>query len=274
MTRLRLSTPWAVLILVPGLMAPAQEAKVAPSDLVAVQEGQLPIILSAPHGGLAKVPGVPERKGEGLVKKPGGFVTARDGGTEELAHDLSRAVEAKLGKKPYLVAARFARKYIDPNRPPEAGYEVPAAKPVYDAYHDALARFCRDVQKAHGRGLLLDLHGQGTAADTIFRGTKDGKTVTLLVQRFGPPAHNGPKSFFGLLAGRGCKVHPTDGGREQAGFTGGYIVQTYGSHEGYGIDAIQLEFGGDYRARERRQDTAAKVAAAVAAYADLYLRRE
>ena len=39
------------------------------------------------------------------------------------------------------------------NRPPEIAYESPRAKPVYDAYHGTLARYCRDVQKAYGRGL-------------------------------------------------------------------------------------------------------------------------
>src|SRR5262249_49816912 len=143
--------------------------------------------------------------------------------------------------------------------------------PVYEAYHQAVARYCRDVQRTFGRGLLLDVHGQGSAADTIFRGTQNGKTVTLLVQRFGVKAHDGPQSFFGLLATRGFKVHPQGGGKEQAGFTGGYIVQTYGSHQGYGIDAIQLEFGGDYRAKDRRKETAARLAEVVAAYAKLYL---
>jgi len=246
----------------------AQDAK---SDLVATQEGELPIILSAPHGGMLPIPGVPERKGEGLAKGPSGFFTGRDTGTEELTYQIAKAIEAKLGKKPYVVVARFHRKFIDPNRPPEIAYESPQAKPVYDAYHGTLGRYCRDVQKAYGRGLLLDVHGQGTAADTIFRGTQNGKTVALLTQRFGAKAQDGPQSLFGLLAERGCKVHPADGGREQAGFTGGYIVKTYGSHEGHGIDAIQLEFGGDYRAKARQQDTAVKVADAIAAFAKLYL---
>lgn len=251
----------------------AQE-KQAEGELVAMQEGELPIIVSAPHGGLMTIPGVAERKGDGLVKGPSGFFTGRDTGTEELAYKIAASIEARMGKKPYFVVARFHRKFIDPNRPPEIAYESPRAKPVYDRYHGTLARYSAAVQKRWGRGLLLDVHGQGSAADTIFRGTQNGKTVTLLAQRFGPKAIDGPQSFFGLLAEHGCKVHPSDGGREQAGFTGGYIVKTYGSHEGQGIDAFQLEFGGDYRAKGRQADTAAKVADAVAAFAKLYLPAE
>ena len=178
-----------------------------------------------------------------------------------------------MGKKPYYVVAKFSRKYIDANRPKEVAYESADAKPVYDYYHSTLARFCKEVRKNHSRGLFLDLHGQGTARDTIFRGTKDGKTVALLVQRYGEKAHNGPDSLFGLLAARCCKVIPDPklGGKERAGFTGGYIVQTYGSHQGDGIDADQLEFGGEYSDEAKIKDTAAKLADAIDAYAKLYL---
>ena len=91
-------------------------------------------------------------------------------------------------------------------------------------------------------------------------------------QRYGEKAHTGPKSFFGLLAANGCKVAPEDlTGKEVAGLNGGHIVQTYGG-EGFGIDAMQLEFGSEYRAKEVQKDTAAKVANAVAEYAKLYLK--
>jgi N-formylglutamate amidohydrolase len=245
-----------------------------PNTLVAIQEGQLPIILSAPHGGKEIIPDVPERKGEKLERGPGKFVTARDTGTEELAYQLAEALEKKMGQKPYYVVAKFHRKYIDANRPAEPSYEGPKAKPVYDLYHDSLAKFCKDVQKKHGRGLLLDLHGQGTSKETIYRGTQNGKTVKLLKERFGEKAVSGPESFFGLLAKQGWKAVPTDSSKETAGFTGGHIVQTYGSHTGYGIDAIQMEFGADYRNAANRAEIAKKLADVIDEFAKLYLKNE
>lgn len=259
------------LFLVTSLSVAAQPPKPTKSELVTTQEGTLPVILSAPHGGAKDVPGVSPRKGEGLEKGSNGFFTARDGNTEELVAALADAIEKKTGKKPYLVAAKFHRKYIDANRPPEIAYEDAKAKPTYDAYRDTLAAYCRAVKKAHGRGLLLDVHGQGAMRDTIIRGTKDGKTVKLLTDRFGPKAHAGPKSFFGLLAANGCKVFPADpADKEYASLNGGNIVQTYGGGD-FGIDAIQLEFGGDYRDKGKLKDTADKVATAVQAFAELYL---
>ena len=45
---------------------------------VQTQAGELPIILSAPHGGKLEVPDVAVRKGEGLAKGGSGFVVDRD----------------------------------------------------------------------------------------------------------------------------------------------------------------------------------------------------
>jgi N-formylglutamate amidohydrolase len=241
------------------------------SDLVTTQVGKLPVILSAPHGGTKEVPGVSPRKGTGLPVGGSGFFAARDGGTEELAAALSAAIEKKTGAKPYLVAARFHRKYIDANRPPEIAYEEAAAKPTYDAYRQTLAAYCREVKREYGRGLLLDVHGQGRMKDTVIRGTRDGKTVGLLIQRYGLKAHTGPDSFFGLLRTAGCKVFPENlADKDFESLSGGDIVHTYGSGE-YGIDAIQLEFGGDHRDAKNIKDTAEKVATAVEKFAKLYL---
>jgi hypothetical protein len=43
-------------------------------------------------------------------------------------------------------------------------------------------------------------------------------------------------------------------------YVGGYIVQTYGSHQGRGIDAIQLEIGTKLRARANLERTATDLA--------------
>jgi N-formylglutamate amidohydrolase len=259
-----------------GTSAVAQEAATTQdldvSRYVRTQAGELPIILSAPHGGALQVPDVDVRRGEGLAKGPSGFVASRDGGTEELAEQLAAAIERRFGKRPYVVFARSHRKYLDPNRPAHIAYEDSDAKPVYDHYHGKLADYCRDVQQRFRRGLLLDIHGQGSRKDTIFRGTQDGKTVTLLRTRFGEGAQIGASSLFGQLKARGWSVHPDPlDGQEQQGYRGGYIVQTYGSHQGYGIDAVQLEFGQTFRDAKNRKAAAATLTDALANYAETYL---
>ena len=80
--------------------------------LISVQSGNLPIILSAPHGGNLTIEAVPERKGKGVKR----FVRTKDMWTDQLTVKLADAIEKKTGKRPYVVVANFHRKFIDANR--------------------------------------------------------------------------------------------------------------------------------------------------------------
>lgn len=253
----------------------AQDKSENQVELVEIQQGDLPIILSAPHDGSLDVPGAKPRTGAGLEAKPGGFVTARDTGTAPLAQLVSQAIETRFGRKPYLVVNRAHRKFMDPNRPAAEAYEEAATQIVYETYHNFLHSVCEEVRNKYQSGLLLDIHGQGSQRNTVFRGTQNGLTVELLRNRFGEGAHSGDASFLAMLDARKFIVYPNPfDGKEQAGFTGGFIVKNYGSHSTYGIDAIQLEFGGLYRAADNRASAAAVIADAVAEYAATYLKLE
>lgn len=241
-------------------------------EFLTVQKGTLPIIISAPHGGLKKVPGVEERVGKGVVN----FQTVLDGNTANLAVRLAEQLEKDLKAKPWLVVAGFSRKYLDVNRAREHSYESEKAKPLYDAYHAALDEACKAVKKAHGRGILLDIHGQGAHPAAICRGTQNGKTVSLLIDREGWSAVRGKNSVLGRMETLGYKVLPACDGpldaKEEATFAGGYIVQTYGSTTAYAIDAIQLEFGSHLRTKDKVGDLAKDVAEAVRAFYTAYLK--
>ena len=247
----------------------ADKSDFTAADFISVQKGDLPIILSAPHGGTLAIPGVPERKGEGMKTGPSGFFAARDGNTELLAPAIAAAIAKRLGKKPFFVVAKTHRKYVDANRPPEIAVEHPRAREVYDAYRGQLAKFCDEVQTRFGHGLLIDVHGQGSARDTVFRGTHNGETDANLAKIFGDKIHAGPQSLAGLLVARGIKMKPTDTSPETGGFTGGHIVITYGKHAGIG--AVQCEFGADFRDKDAIPAIAEKFADAVVDFAKLYL---
>lgn len=239
-----------------------------PLRFVTLWAGTLPIILSAPHGGREAVPGIAPRRGHEVPQ----FTTGRDSNTAELAEQVGAILAAELEGKPFLVVAWFERKYIDANRAPAAAYETPAAKLYYDGYHQALGEACRSVQQRWEHGLLLDLHGQGAEPETIFRGTNNGKSVSDLERRFGRGALTGSQSIFGQLALKGYKVAPNGAGNElERRYTGGFTTQTYGSHRGTGIDAIQLELGTALRQRANLKQTAVNLAAAIAVFARRYL---
>jgi N-formylglutamate amidohydrolase len=236
--------------------------------LLTVWAGMLPIILSAPHGGRQSIPGVPVRRGAGVTH----FATGRDNNTDELAEIIAGRLEQRLNAKPFLIVARFERKYLDANRPTESAYESREAKPYYDGYHSVLREAHDRVSREWGRGLLLDIHGQGAEAEAIYRGTGNGKTVLSLTQRFGTEAITGPKSIFSQLELMGYKILPSakESHREER-YVGGYIVQTYGSHRGCGVDAIQLEIGTNLRVRANLQRTATDLAEAIAVFTREYL---
>lgn len=241
--------------------------------LVTTQPGELPIIISAPHDGTLDVPNAQPRRGIGLEAKPGGFVTARDTGTSDLAQAIANRIAEHFGKRPYLVINHAHRKFMDPNRPPQEAYEESATQAVYEQYHNFLSQACSEVRDRYQSGLLLDIHGQGSRRDTVFRGTQNGRTVQLLKDRFGEGAHSGNESFFAMLRERKLIVYPDPlDGTEQAGFTGGFIVRNYGSHTPFAIDAMQLEFGGLYRSVENRDSAAAAIADAVLEYSRIYLK--
>lgn len=244
----------------------------APTRWLTIEVGELPFVISAPHGGKLDLPNVSIRSGEGLKDGPGGFVTSRDTGTEELAMEIAVEIQRRYGKPAHLVVNRAHRKYCDPNRVAAEAYDSDGGKAHFDAYHAGMKAACAATQKQFVRGLVLDLHGQGTSAETVYRGTQNGKTVTLLRERFGDVAHTGPDSYFGLLKARGWTIHPDPlDGKEQAGFNGGPIVRTYGNPQAYGLDAMQLEFGANYRTATARKATSRVLVDVLVLYGKLYL---
>jgi N-formylglutamate amidohydrolase len=246
----------------------AQSAN-APDKLLTVWAGMLPIILSAPHGGRQPIPDVPARRGVGVAQ----FAASRDANTDELAQKVAQNLAERFGAKPFLIVALFERKYIDANRPAGAAYESNQASLYYLAYHRAVQEACERVRHEWGRGLLLDIHGQGTQVEMIYRGTNNGKTVVSLIQKFGLAALSGSKSIHGQLEQKRYKIFPpgNTSHNEERTYVGGYIVQTYGSHQGTAIDAIQLEFGANLRQRSVLDRTATDLADAIAVFAREYL---
>jgi len=245
-----------VALAVAGRAAPV----VSDSQLVSVQQGMLPIIIVAGHGGMVRIPGSKDRT-EG--------VTVRDVNTAQIALLVAQRLTERLGGTPSVVVVNFSRKDADVNRPPAQAYQSPAAKPHYDAYHKAIGELIAAAQVANPNVLLIDIHGQKREPDAIVRGTRNLKTVAALVARSGVAAINGPDSIFGRLAKAGYRVIPAIDAEGVAGepnaepelsagrelfFDGGFTVANYGHAlvkasdpqptTAKAIDAIQIEIGG------------------------------
>src|SRR6185295_15360166 len=135
--------------------------------LLTLWAGTLPVILAAPHGGRETIPGIAPRRGIGVAQ----FTAERDSNTAELAEAVAVKLRENFGATPFLIIARFERRFIDANREPAAAYETPQAKPYYESYHRAIQESVETIRQKWGSGLLLDIHAQGAQAESIFRGT-------------------------------------------------------------------------------------------------------
>lgn len=244
------------------------------NELVEVRRGNLPVIISAPHGGHLGIDKAPLRTGkaEGIKQ----FATVRDGGTDQLAKSVSQAIERKSGRRPHLIVAHFSRRFVDANRPAEWAYESEPAGLVYEAYHESIRRARDWVLEEFGRGILIDIHAQGADRDTIFRGTRNKATVKHMLSKFGEEAFEGKRSIPGLLTERGYRIFPAPGdpAAEHKSYNGGYITGTYGSMAGGTIDSIQLEFGYNQRSPERINQTAEDLSDALIIYTREYLETD
>ncbi len=245
----------AALLLIPPLPSRAPEL-VRPEELVTAWRGDLPLILSAPHGGRVRVPGGKQRSAGESV---------RDEDTAELALLLSQQLTDRLGGKPYVVIAQFSRKDADANRPAEEAFELECSAVHWRAYHSALEQAVSECRERFGEALLIDIHGQAKEPAVIARGTRDGRTLRRLEQRKGAEWLHGAPSLGERLRARGYDVAPrpnADGSpARETLFNGGYIVAHYGGMREQGIDAVQLEFG---RQREDLLRLSADCGAAIA----------
>jgi N-formylglutamate amidohydrolase len=200
-----------------------------------------------------------------------------DWNTALLAEEFADNLFLNLRQAPYYVISQASRTQVDLNRAENLAFDDPAAEPFYDAFHSQIQSFVDEIHAQWGAGMIIDIHGQSAEPDTIFRGTKNGLTVTQLIASHGAALALGEMSLLGQLAmTTGGSVEPMvtlppESQVEDPRYNGGYIVQTYGSHHATGLDAYQIEFGFSYRSSvATTRATAGALSDATAAFYELY----
>jgi len=244
-----------------------------------VHEGNVPIVITAPHGGTASIENCPLRR-SGVLEG--------DTNTHFLAEALLEALKnysaTEYGKtidklsnedkvnfvpiKPYCVIAKAHRRYCDLNRPINIALEHEKAEGYYHAYHTTITSFVDIARKENPSAILIDIHGQGTNKDAIFRGSNNGKTLCCLSEKCGESALFGDNSILGKLETLNyniipsCKCGFTES--ENALYNGGYTVRHYSKQE---IACLQLEIGYNHRSSsDRFKRAAAHIAESIVAY--------
>ncbi len=115
--------------------------------------GDLPFVISAPHGGREKPSEIPDRE-------KGTF--AFDTNTQELIRAIDAEFAARTGHHPHVVICRIQRRKIDVNREiVEACAGNKLAEVTWNEYHRFIDSARASVSAKYGKGLFIDLHGHG-----------------------------------------------------------------------------------------------------------------
>lgn len=277
------------------------------SNYVEYIAGDMPIIISAPHGGSLQPDEIPDRVRRASDKD---FATVTDTFTSELAVTLAATFRSYLGHTPHVVICHLKRTKVDCNRDLKeaAGNNDPAGTAWQD-FHRFLSTASNSVVASSGRGFYVDLHGQSHPIKRVELGYS--LTGTQLVQpdatlNLAPyPAKSslralsysvstpfsellrGSNSIGGLLSARGFPAvpspampHPgfTEGAKglpseRNPYFGGGYNLGRYSSTGSRGpIDGLQLEanFKGVRDTAENRTRFARALAESFESFFKLY----
>lgn len=163
------------------------------NDYIEWLPGDLPLVVTAPHGGSAAPSTIPDR--------PSG-TTTRDLNTDELARTVSDAFFTRLGKRPHVVICRLHRRKLDANREIiEAAAGNAAAERAWREYHGFIEAATAEVRLKPGVGFLVDLHGHGHAIQRLELGyLLDAATLSLSDAQFNAPAIAASSSLQALVS--------------------------------------------------------------------------
>lgn len=252
------------------------------TGFVEYRAGNLPIILSAPHGGGLEPANIPDRDCAGCV-------TVRDAWTQTITEGIYDAFVENTGCYPHVIINLLHRKKFDANRDiDDAADGNPIVEQAWFGYHDFIDAAKAQVEREYGRGLFLDMHGHGHTIQRIELGYLLGRPElqlsdgllntntyiqkssirTLAADNRSGLSHSallrGNTSFGTITDLKGLPSVPSsadpypDNGEDY--FSGGYNTARHGSRDNAGpIDAIQIEMNQDIRftalARENTIDS-------------------
>lgn len=240
------------------------------TGFVEYRAGNLPIILSAPHGGNWSPDSIPDRDCTGCSY-------LMDSYTRVISWGLYNKIYEITGCYPYLIMNRLHRRKFDANRDiGDAADGNPLIEQAWHNYHDFINGAKSKIEQHYGKGLFLDVHGHSHTIQRIelgylFSGQElrepdevlnsntfiESSAIRSLVNdNILDLRHSGllrgDFSFGTLLDDKGFPSVPSatdpfpDIGEPY--FSGGYNTGRHGSGNNDGfIDAIQIEMNQEIR---------------------------
>lgn len=228
---------------------------------VDVENGSIPLVLIAPHGGDLAPADVPDRTCTGCV-------LGNDTNTRALALAIAAAFEVRVNRRPFLVVNRLTRRKFDGNRDllEATGGHLPL-EPFWNLYQERIDSAVAGARRVHPRALVIDLHGHGHAVPRLEIGYLTSATSLRLADSLlgpmvgqssiaglnrtavsgdsGAVLLRGPRALGSRFRALGFPSVPSDFDPAplvgQDYFNGGYNTVRRGSVTGGAVDAIQIE---------------------------------
>lgn len=122
-------------------------------DNVIVRTGNLPLIITAPHGGLRKPESMPDRVRNGSL-------VLGDMYTQDIAEGIEEYIQKHYkNAKPYIVLNQISRRKADMNRSLKEGTESAEGEAIWIEYHQHIENCIQKVLKQFSYGIMIDIHG-------------------------------------------------------------------------------------------------------------------
>ncbi len=226
--------------------------------------GNIPIILSVPHGGDISPSEISNRTYG---------VTVTDSNTIELAMSIRSYFYSIYGIRPYVIINNLRRTKLDANRDKtEAAQGNIYAERAFDEFHYYIENAREEIIAKFNTGILFDIHGHGPNPDGfvdirtwigyLLSGSEldesdefinqsisiDETSLASLIDYSSQPLSiviRGEKSLGSIFEKNGYEALPSSSSPGPQGmryFSGGFNTQLYGTNKNYNFNAIQLEF--------------------------------
>ncbi|MBI3880238.1 MAG: hypothetical protein HY301_09255 [Verrucomicrobia bacterium] len=235
------------------------------SNYIEYIAGNMPLIVSAPHGGALVPAELPDRTTNAPWTNS---VLGTDTATETLARDVRQVFSNRYGLWPHVIICRLDRQKIDCNRDVGEGAQSNVLTGVsWTNFQEFIAAAKQAVSNQFGRGFYIDLHGHGHAiqrlelgyllsasqlglSDATLNGSStyaNQSSVRELNQR--SPFNfatllRGSNGLGTLLASNGFPSVPSASDPDPGAnsyFNGGYNTDAHSSVNGGTISGVQIE---------------------------------
>ena len=228
------------------------------TEYIAFHKGNIPLILSVPHGGKLECNNIPIRS-QGIL--------GIDGRTIKIAKKLIELItleyqnQTGTAKTPSYVISKVRRSKIDLNRDETEAYVQSSltAQKIYNFYLDKIREIVLDNLNLFNRSLLVDVHGfekhkrpQGYRDVELILGTNNLKSVFLEPVSIKEWGNNIRGKIIRNFQELSIPIAPSHPKRKEYVLTGGYITKKFGASQIPKSQAIQIEFSDRIRIYDKK----------------------